>query len=388
VGRRGSRGIRRVAALVVIVGVVALGPGAAGASTADGGLTRRQLRAVADDVRTATNAPGAIVAVQRGGRAPVIVTRGTRDRRGGGPIRADDAFVVMSVSKAFTAGVVLALVEAGKLRLDDRVADFVPGWDGRITVRHLLQHTSGLPSWGNKDDPPDSPRAALEETDLNRRFTMAEGIEPVRAMPLLAAPGRKTHYSNANTIVAGLVVEAVTGRPLVEAYHQHVLDPLRLRATGYPPQETPPRAPIPGVLYVDDAETVELDTSQYPQDSSSTLGGPAAGMTSSAPDILAFAEVFLRGDFPNRRLGRVAKEINAGGAGLGIIGFTEKGACIFDGCPPGRRFPRRAFAGNGLGTAVRVVHDPRTDTTVLVFANSSERGKLDPFADRLLDRSR
>jgi D-alanyl-D-alanine carboxypeptidase len=353
----------------------------------DDGPAPRELRAVADDVRAATNAPGAIVAVQRGKHAPVIVARGTRDRRGGGAIETDDPFVAMSVSKAFTAAVVLSLVEQRKLRLDDRVADHVPGWDPRIRVRHLLNHTSGLPSWGNKDDPPDSPRNALETTDLSRRFTMAEGIEPVRSMPLLAAPGRKTHYSNANTILAGLVIEAVTGTPLVDAYHRAVLDPLQLRSTAYPPQETPPRAPIPGVLYVDDAET-ELDTGQYPQESSLTLGGPAAAMVSDAPDLLTFAERFLRGDFPNRRLGRAAKEINRGGAGLGVIGFTEKRACIFDGCPPGRRFPRLAFAGNGPGVAVRVVHDPRTDTTVLVFANSSERGKLDPFADRLLDRSR
>src|SRR3954452_24383804 len=157
---------------------------------------------------------------------------------------------------------------------------------------------------------------------------MAEGIEPVRTMPRLAAPGRKTHYSNANTIVAGLVVEAVTGEPLVAAYHREVLDPLRLRSTAYPPPETPPRPPIPGVLYVDDAET-ELDTGQYPQDSSLTLGGPAAGMVSDAPDHLTFADTFLRVYFPRRRLGRKALRIDPGGAGLGVIGFTEKGACIF-----------------------------------------------------------
>ena len=335
-------------ALAVTAGVLAIGPGTAGASAMDDGPERRELRRVADEVRTATNAPGAIVAVQRGKRAPVIVARGTRDRRGGGQLRTDDPFVVASVSKAFTAAVVLSLVEQGELRLDDGVADFVPGWDRRIRVRHLLNHTSGLPLWGNKDDPPDSPRNALESADLSRRFTLAEGIESLRTMPLLATPGKKTHYSNANTILAGLVVEAVTGKPLVEAYHREVLDPLRLRSTAYPPQETPPRPPIPGVLYVDDAKT-ELDTGQYPQESSLTLGGPAAGMVSDAPDLLTFAEVFLRGDFRNRRLGRAAKRIDEGGAGLGVIGFTEKGACIFDGCPPGRRFPAARVRGQRPG---------------------------------------
>lgn len=341
------------------------------------------MRALAEDVRRATNAPGAIVAVQRGGHAPVIVASGTRTRRDGSPIAIDDPFVVASVSKAFTAALVLELVHRHQLALDDSIVKFVPGWDRRITLRQLLDHTSGLPSWGNKDDPPDSARDELENADLSRRFTMAESIAPVRAMPLLARPGSKTHYSNANTILAGMVVEAVTGTSLAAAYHRYVLDPLRLPSTGYSAQEAPPRAPIPGVLYVGDAKT-ELETSQYAQESFLTLGGPSVAMVSNAPDVLRLAEEFLRGSFPTRRLARRARVISSGGAGLGIIGFGPRGYCIFDGCRRGTPFRRIGFAGNGPGTSVRVVYDPARDTTVLVFANSSERGKLDPFVIRLL----
>jgi D-alanyl-D-alanine carboxypeptidase len=355
------------------------------AGAADGAPTPQVLGRIADEVRDATNAPGAIVAVQRGRRPPVIVARGTRDRRDGGAIQPDDPFVIMSVSKAFTAGVVLALVARGDLDLDDRVVRYVPGWDRRITVRHLLNHRSGLPSWGNKDDPPDSPRADLENADLSRRFTMAEGLEPVRAMPLLARPGAKTHYSNANTVLLGLVIESVTGAPLADAYHRYVLDPLELPSTGYLPQEAPPRPPIPGVLYVTDTD-VEIDTTQFPLESAITLGGPAASMVSDAPDLLRFATAFLRGSFPTRALAREAREIDRGGAGLGVIGFGRRGYCIFDGCNPGTKFRRIGFAGNGMGTAVRVVRDPKRDTTVLVFANSSQRGKLDPFVKQVFDR--
>src|SRR4051794_20829213 len=241
-GRRGRGGVRTVAVLVVSAAAVhGFGSATAGAGATSASPRARELRGVADDLRAATNAPGAIVAVQRGGQAPVLVARGTRDRRGGGRLRTDAPFVVASVSKAFTTAVVLGLVEQGKLRLDDRVADDVPGWDRRIRIRQLLNHTSGLPSWGNKDDRPDSPRAALENADLSRRFTMAEGLEPVRTMPLLAAPGTKTHSPNATSILAGLVAEAVTGAPLVDASPRYVLDPLRLRSPAYPPQETPPR---------------------------------------------------------------------------------------------------------------------------------------------------
>jgi D-alanyl-D-alanine carboxypeptidase len=359
--------------------------GAASASEPPGPSDRQVSRQVADAVRAATNAPGAIVAVQRGNHPPVIVATGTRDRHGGGPIRADDPFVAMSVSKAFTAAVVLALVERGDLDLDDHVARYVPGWDQRITIRHLLNHRSGLPSWGNKDDPPSSPRDELENADFSRRFTMAESLEPVHAMPLRSKPGTKTHYSNANTLLAGLVIESVTGGSLADAYHRYVLDPLRLRSSAYSAQETPPRPPIPGVLTIEGTKT-EIDTSQYAQDSFLTLGGPSVAMVSDAPDLLHLARAFLRGSFPSRALAREARRIDAGGAGLGVIGFSPAGYCIFDGCARGTKYPRIGFAGNGVGVAVRVVRDPKRDVTVLVFANSSERGKLDPFVKRVFDR--
>lgn len=377
---------RRLVAPGALVLALALGtgvllPGPLGATAP----SPKVMRALAEDVRHATNAPGAIVAVQRGRKAPVIVTSGTRDRRGGGPIQPDDAFVVASVSKAFTAALVLELVRRHQLGLDDSVAKYVPGWDRRITVRDLLAHRSGLPSWGNKDDPPNSLHGALEGADVNRRFTMAESLAPVLAMPLLSRPGTKTHYSNANTLLAGLVVEQVTGRSFAAALHRYLLSPLRLRSTGYTPQETPPRSPIPGVTYVD-GTNVEIDTGQYPLDSLLTLNGPSAAMVSTAPDVLRLAQVFLRGTFPSRRLAQQAHRISSGGAGLGIIGFGSRGYCIFDGCRRGTAFHRIGFAGNGPGTALRVVYDPARDTTVLVFANSSQRGKLDPFVIRLFQQ--
>jgi D-alanyl-D-alanine carboxypeptidase len=376
----------RFVAAVLAVSVIA-GPAAAAAADRSEVPSPRALGRVADEVRRATNAPGAIVAVQRGRRRPVIVARGTRDRRPGAPLRADDAFVTASVSKAFTGALVLALVEQGALRLDDPVVRYVPGWDPRLRIHHLLDHSSGLPSWGNKDDPPGSEFGALVDADLTRSFTMAESLEPVRLMPLLAPPGKATHYSNANTLLAGLVVEQATGVSLAAAFRQNVLDPLDLEATGYAPQETPPRAPIPGVLFVGEGKKkVELDTSQFALTSSLTLGGPSIGVVSNAPDLLRFAAAFLRGTFPTRPLATRARRIGPGGAGLGIIGFGPAGYCIFDGCPRGVTFRRIGFAGKAQGVAVRVVHDPADDVTALVFANSNQRGQLDPFIDRLLDR--
>ncbi len=204
----------------------------------------------------------------------------------------------------------------------------------------------------------------------------------MRTAPLLARPGTRTHYSNANTILAGAVVTAVTGLPIGAAIDRYVVRPLHLTRTGYAPEGLEPRPSVSGVLWLDDAKTVEVETAQYPMTSLLTLSGPSVGVVSDAPDLLTFADAFLRRRFPDAVLGRRAQRIDRGGAGLGIIGFTPTGYCIFDGCAAGARFPRRGFAGNIEGGAVRVVYDPNLDATVLVFANSSEQGKLDPFVLR------
>lgn len=379
----------RRAALIVLVIVALTACGGSGTSGAGGSPgtaprvtarppSRAELEGIAASVRTATNAPGAIVGVQIGSRRPWIVTTGTERRDGTGPLRPDSPFVTASVSKAFVAATVLALVRDGKLRLADRVVEWVPGWDRRITVGMLLDHSSGLRSWGNKDDP-DSLHADLQLADLNRSFTPAESIEPVRTAKLLAPPGARTHYSNANTILAGEVIAAVTHMSVGAAIDRYVVKPLRLTSTGYLPDDLAPVPPISGVLWLDDAGTVEAETAQYPRTSLLTLSGASIGMVSDAPDLFAFAGAFLRGHFPSARLQARARRIGRGGAGLGINGFTPTGYCIFDGCPAHAKFPRRGFAGNIDGGAVRVVHDPKLDATVLVFANSSERGKLDPF---------
>jgi CubicO group peptidase (beta-lactamase class C family) len=169
----------------------------------------------------------------------------------------------------------------------------------------------------------------------------------------------------------------VTGLPIGAAIDRFVVGPLHLTSTGYAPEGLAPRPPISGVLWLDDAKTVEVETAQYPMTSLLTLSGPSVGVVSDAPDLLTFADAFLRRRFPAPALARRAQRIRRGGAGLGIIGFTRTGSCIFDGCPGRARYPRRGFAGNIDGGAVRVVYDPRLDATVLVFANSSQRGALD-----------
>jgi len=139
--------------------------------------------------------------------------------------KVDQRFRIGSVTKTFTATVVLQLVEEGKLRLDRALADYLPGVVPRgdeITIRHLLQHRSGLanytdyPSWRAPRSPSRQPIDIL-------RFAGSK--------PLAFKPGSQVRYSNTNYIALGLVIEKVTGRTYAEELEQRIFRPLGLEHT-------------------------------------------------------------------------------------------------------------------------------------------------------------
>jgi TolB protein len=143
---------------------------------------------------------------------------------------ADQRFRIGSVTKTFTATIMLQLVEEGKLRLDGTLADYVPGVVPRgaeITIRHLLQHRSGL---ANYTDYPSWLERALRSPSI-------QPIDILRfagSKPLAFKPGSRPSYSNTNYIALGLVIEKVTGRSYAEELQRRVIDPLGLEHTELP----------------------------------------------------------------------------------------------------------------------------------------------------------
>jgi CubicO group peptidase (beta-lactamase class C family) len=201
----------------------------AGASwPAAGGDTVARGQDVADvltDQLEAAGIPGgAFVTVTEDGD---IVARGVGVAGDEKPVTGDTPFVIGSTTKSFTALAVLQLVDAGKVGLDDPVVDHVPELelpDGEplraITVRHVLQHTSGL------DDLSGGPvlTSAQEGTAL-------EAVAEVRDAPLASTPGEMWRYANVNYVLAGLVVERASGLPYADYLQEAVLDPLGMTDT-------------------------------------------------------------------------------------------------------------------------------------------------------------
>jgi D-alanyl-D-alanine carboxypeptidase len=224
------------AALVALVPVFALAAGSvpppveitpAVAAQIDTGL-----QAAAGATKGLT--PAISVAVAENGRIAYARAFGVADVTAKTPATPQTRFRIASVTKMMTAVAVMQLVEAGRVRLDEKVASYLVNvpHGGEITIRQLLMHTSGLWNYGDEAiasgrvAKPTSPYAILASLSLR---------------PLDAKPGSTFAYSNTGYVMLGLVVEAVTHRTLGEYEREHIFVPAKMSSTtvGDPPAGTP-----------------------------------------------------------------------------------------------------------------------------------------------------
>jgi CubicO group peptidase (beta-lactamase class C family) len=177
----------------------------------------------------ASNAPGAAVLVIHNGRA-VFRGYGITDLRTHTKISPQTNFRLASLTKQFTAMAIMQLVHDGKLRYDDHLTDIFPDFApyGRtITVRHLLNHTSGLQDYEDLMPQP-SPKLPVEQTQIHDA-SVFELLKQQKATKF--APGSKWAYSNSGYVLLGLVLEKVSGQPFPDFLHDRVFAPLKMTNT-------------------------------------------------------------------------------------------------------------------------------------------------------------
>lgn len=154
----------------------------------------------------ASDGPGASVIVVRNGDVLLHRGYGLADVSSGTPMRADSPHKIGSISKQFTAAAVLDLVNQGKLDLDKTVEDYFPGlypYGNTIAVRHLLTHTSGIPSYTNLP--------SFMDNMAKSGWTPRSIGELTAGMPPEFAPGDRWHYNNTAYVLLGGLIEAATG---------------------------------------------------------------------------------------------------------------------------------------------------------------------------------
>jgi D-alanyl-D-alanine carboxypeptidase len=254
--------------------------GATSASTADTRLDR----ALTALVGRSDGPPGAAVVVQRATAGPVLHQAGTAVAGTDTPIVATDHIRLASVAKAFSGAVALSVVASGELALDSTLGQVLPtmpaAWSG-VTLRQLLQHTSGIPDFSQSE----TFRAALGAS-LQTPPPHADLLSYVASDPLEFKPGSKYQYSNSDNIAVALMVEAATGHAYADELRDRVYSPLGLADTSLPDDSTMPAPFVHGY---------GLEDGVPPEDVSTLF---AAGWTWSSGGVVstpAEANVFVRG---------------------------------------------------------------------------------------------
>jgi D-alanyl-D-alanine carboxypeptidase len=215
---------------------------------------------------------------------------GIAELEGQAPLTPRHRFRIGSVTKVFVATVVLQLVGEGALRLDDEVGPIAEG----VTLRQLLNHTSGLPDHSGDLD------SLLEPYRENRAYrqdlTPRAALELVHARPRLFPPGTGWSYSGGNYLVLALLVEETTGATLREELRARILEPLGLEATDLPDDAAPSANLARAYLPADNALLPDPGPGPVDVTEIQPFGWGGGEMVSTARDVARFLQALLGGE--------------------------------------------------------------------------------------------
>ena len=280
------------------------------------------------------------------------------------PITPDTAFALASISKTYTAANAMKLIEEGHLRLDDRAARYLPELklDPRITIRMLLDHTSGLPDFflnGTIDAP--------LQGKPDQTWTPTRTWRYVRK--LLFPPGTRWSYSNTNYLLLGMIEERADGRPLDIQIRARFLDPLGLDQTWTQVAETPPDGVVTArghrlLVSKNAAKLAPIFDGQpiMPFRSVVTAAGGAGDIAATSRDAARWMAALVLGDVlkPGTKLQMLSESIYTDslgaripyGLGLQVVRIRDRVAIGHSGRLLGFRGVVRALPEDGITIAV------------------------------------
>ncbi|MFB8242713.1 serine hydrolase domain-containing protein [Kitasatospora purpeofusca] len=279
------------ATAVVAQGAPAGGGPSPTAGSSAGRVDRGSLDAAVAAMVKQGGASAALGAVREGSRPTWRGAAGTSDVATGAPVDENGRFRIGSVTKTFVSTVVLQLVGEHRLGLDDPIERFLPGEvpnGAAITVRQLLNHTSGLP---NHTSAPafDFSKPDWAESGRWKDYRAQELVDIANTFPPSSAPGAAWNYSNTNYVLAGMIIEKVTGHPWNEAVERRIIRPLGLTRTSMPVSS--PFIPGPHAHGYLQLPTGPVDvTLQNP-----SWAGPAGSGISTTADLNRFIAALLGG---------------------------------------------------------------------------------------------
>jgi len=294
------------------------------------------LQAAVDRARTAFGLGAVAVGVSADGQVGWSGASGPA-RDGHTPLSGATPFAIASVTKTFTAAIVLQLVEEGRVRLDAAVMDYLPELTlaRGVTVQQLLSHTSGIADLL-------APMRSRLNAAPSRTWTPAQVLALIG--PSRFAPGTAWSYSNTNYVIAGMLVERVTGNPFADELQRRITGPLQLLGTAIPPADG-----LPNLLGVSWASAFWT----------------SAAIDSDAADLVRWGDALYAGDILRPSTLAQMLTFNANDYGLGTERYTLAG---LDG-----------YGHSGLlrGYTTLLVHLPDANLTLAVLATGHQ---FDPTA--------
>lgn len=309
---------------------------------------------------------GLTLGIRQSETAPFVKAYGRNDTVGSMP--ADPALVypIGSLTKQFTAASILQLAEAGTLNLDDPISRFIPGtpnaWAG-ITVRHLLNHTSGLS---------DFDAALIASLDKDRAYTVEEVLALIKeAAPVPAfTPGSAFQYSSVGYGLLGATIERVSGLSYGEYLRQHLFGPIGLDASGF--DMVYPAGTAQGHAWV--AGELQPVAPVHP-----SISFAAGGVLSTARDLLTWQQALAEGRVVSQGgyASMITPTILADGTevpyGYGL--WIGRGMCQ----------AAVDHSGRMPGYESHLLHCPYDDLGLVVLLNSSpaDPGALETLVSRL-----
>lgn len=299
---------------------------------------KAKIQQLVDSAIQAYHIPGIMYAVKFVGEDPWTQARGVRDVTTNTALQPDDRFRIGSASKTFTGMATLKAIEDKKLTLEETLDHLLPSDvlsnypKNLITIRMLLNHTSGINSYTNFIDDWFMPYI----NDRTRVWTDRELIDMVNAkfsdpeLGQIATPGATWYYSNTNTVILGYILEQIYGKPIGNIIQDWFIGPLGLTKTVYPApgESVMPEPYAHGYMnwanYVSEPSlpSTDRDVSQY--DPSGV--GAAGAIVSTVGDLAKWMEAIAKTGYgsPSYRRGHIDWKFYTGfGAGSYTPGYAQ-----------------------------------------------------------------
>lgn len=316
-------------------------------------INRVKLDALMQETMNEFKAPGMILAVYAPEHEIYLKALGLANIKTKRELSTNDLFRIGSNTKTFTATVFLQLVDEKKISLKDTLDDYFPKLPnaGKITMKMLLNHTSGIYNYSDDED-----FTKVLFADYRHKFTPEKLIEFAAKHEPYFPPGKDFHYSNTNTVLLGLIVEELTGNTLEKEIEERIIKKLDLKNTFFVPRSDMIKGLCHGYMlekgkYVD---WTNLDMS---------WGWAAGEIISNVPDLHKYVVALTDGTFLSPRL---QKERMGTWVKLG----AEK---MF----PSARYGYNVFLFGGFighngglpGYISYMVRDPKKNTTTIMMLN-------------------